>query len=134
MRPILAGAALLLSACAHAPLEFDHEVTLTSGVTFDFKPVDARERFSLDEQRLYVHLRMFNAEQREQDFHVEVLDGRGDLVYTGGQVFTPNQRTWNVWAWHIIDPVTNAPGRWRILVYLDGDLIDTLRVRMLPAG
>lgn len=125
-RVIVLVVSLLLAACSTAPEQADEfiaprDIVFTTALSADLEPVDRVQNVALGSGRVYLYIRW----QLPRTEHVQVtriVDGAGRLVTQREDIFAPNATnpTPSTWVWYDFNPRTDAAGRWKFEVYLNG--------------
>lgn len=116
----------LLAACSTAPEQAEgfiapRDIVFTTALSADLEPVDRVQTLPLGQGRVYLYVRW----QLPRTEHVQVtriVDGAGRLVTQREDIFVPNPAspTPSTWVWYDFNPRTDAAGRWKFEVYLNG--------------
>ena len=110
-------------------MDLGEEITLSSAVDETGKPTEIRERFSLEDDRIYIQVaippRAAGPEQRH--FLFEIVDGGGNIVSSRGAAQTRTRADWLVRSAYWINPELDAPGFWSVNVYVDGEHLKSRR-------
>jgi len=128
---IRSSACLVLAVCVagcDSPLmNLGEEITLSAAIDEAGKPVEIRERFSLEDDRIYVHLAIppQAAGSEQRDFLFEILDGNGNILSSRGSAMTRTRADWLVRSSYWINPELDAPGFWSVNVYVDGQHLES---------
>jgi len=119
--------ALLSASCAHRatpnPPFSSFRVILTSGLTEADEPLDRRDHFSLSDEAIYVYITWFDVNQDVYPYRLELHDGSGELVSVHKMDFRPTTDSWNSWSWYKIKEYVDAPGKWRLTVFLFDEIV-----------
>ena len=114
--------AVLASGCDSPRLDLGEQVTLSSSVDENRRAVDVRDRFSLEDESIYVNVAIppETAGPAQRDFHFEYFDGEGRIVGASGTIIARTRADWYVRSRYRINPEIDAPGLWNLDVYVDG--------------
>lgn len=129
-RSIALGAVASFTVACNAPLmDLGEEITLSASITELGRPLETRNRFSLEDDRIYVHVAIpaETAGPERRDFHFEYRDGEGRIVNANGGLVTRPRAEWRVGSSYRINPEIDAPGLWSLDVYVDGRHLERLR-------
>jgi hypothetical protein len=112
----------LAAGCDSPLLDLGEEVVLSASADANQQPVETRDRFSLEDEWINVHVLIpaETAGPEQRDFHWEYFDGEGRIVSANGAVMTRAQAYWSVRSRYRINPEIDAPGLWNVDVYIDG--------------
>jgi hypothetical protein len=110
------------AACDTPLLDLGEEITLSASIDERRRPLEIRDRFSFEDERIYVHIAIppETAGPERRDFHFEYFDGEGRIVSANGGLVTRQRPDWLVTSSYRINPEIDAPGIWNLDVYLDG--------------
>lgn len=115
------------TGCAPS-FDFDHELVLTTRVDDRQRPLNVRDSFSFEDERIYVFFRVHNTRGPPHgEYHFEFFDGDGKIVATLGMEFTPIGDGWQVAVPYRLNPEIDEPGRWRVNVFVEGQYVATAR-------
>ena len=111
----------LAVGCDSPLLDLGEEVTLSASVDENRQPLEIRERFSLEDDSIYVQVSIppETAGPEQRDFHFEFFDGEGQIVGSNGAIVTRTRDDWTVRSRYRINPEIDAPGNWSMDVYID---------------
>jgi hypothetical protein len=111
-----------LVACDTPLLDLGEEISLSASVDERRRPLEIRDGFSLEDERIYVHVTIppETAGPEQRDFHFEYFDGEGRIVSANGTQVTRTRPDWLVISSYRINPEIDAPGLWSLDVYVDG--------------
>jgi hypothetical protein len=108
--------------------DFDHELVLTTRVDDRQSPLNVRDSFSFEDERIFVFLRVRDTRGPPHGaYHFEFFDGDGSIVGSFGREFAPLGAAWQVAMPYRLNPEIDEPGRWRVDVFIEGRHVDTLR-------
>lgn len=128
---VVACALLLVStsACETEFASLEHSITLSAAIDERRRPVELRDRFSLEDEHVFVHVSIppESAGPETRDFHYELFDGEGSIISAAGTAVTRLRPDWLVVSSYRINPEIDAPGIWALNVYVDGRRIDVVR-------
>lgn len=118
----------LAAGCDSPLLDLGEEVVLSAAVDENQQPLDIRNRFSLEDESIYVNVEIppETAGPEQRDFHFEYFDGAGQIVGAHGGMVTRTRADWRVRSRYRINREIDAPGNWNIDVYVDGRHIERL--------
>ena len=130
---LVRGLAIVLSAfvaaCDSPMMDLGEQATLYAAIDERRQPIEPRERFSFEDERIYLSLTIppETAGPEQRDFHLEILDGEGAIVSANGALLTRARPDWRVLFPYQINREIDAPGLWTAHFYVDGRHLESMR-------
>lgn len=86
-------------------------------------PLSDLRRISIDERRIYAHVRIVIPAEKSFQFNGRLYDGEGKLVMNVPSPIKPKVANWYVWYYHDIDKGVDKAGTWKFALLVNGEQV-----------
>ena len=138
--------AIFLSSCSQYDKDIDlskikYDMVITTGLTDNDRPYNAIEEACLCDDSIYIYVAWKNLPKinwfeqihyKKYNHKVLIFDEEGSKIFHDDFNFRAKEGLWNSWSTYHMNPAVDLPGKWKVELYLNDNLLDTQFLRVLP--